>query len=155
MQARLSRLGVLSGSTAVRGPGVKVVVDDAPGGTTANGRVVQDKDLAKLVNGLWQSGAEAIAINGQRLSSVSAIRHAGQAITVNFRSLLRPYVVSAIGNPNQQPARFAETSSGSYWLQDAQNLYGLQFNMTSEESLKLPAATNLTLRHAHVPETAR
>ena len=42
-----------------------------------------DPDLQKLVNGLWAAGAEAISINGQRLTNLSAIREAGEAITVN------------------------------------------------------------------------
>ena len=36
--------------------------------------------------------------NGQRLTALSAVRGAGEAITVNFRSLRRPYVVEAIGD---------------------------------------------------------
>ncbi len=153
MQTRLSRLGVATGAIAVRGPGAKVVVDDSPVATSGKQRV-QDKDLRILVNGLWLAGAEAISINGERLSTLSAIRFAGTAITVNFTSLVRPYVVSAVGNPDQLPARFAETQSGSYWS-DVQRNYGLQFTMTPEESLKLPAATKLTLRQARVPATPK
>lgn len=153
LQTQLGRLDVLSGAVAVHGPGVKVVVDDAPGATKDPQRV-QDKDLQRLVNGLWQAGGEAISINGHRLSALSAIRQAGGAITVNLVSLVRPYTVSVIGNPKQIPARFTETSGGSYWV-DVQSLYGLQFSMTSEESLKLPAAKRLALRFAHRPEVRR
>ena len=60
-----------------------MVVDDAPDTTDDKQRVL-DLDLQKLVNGLWQVGAEAISINGQRLTSLSAIRDAGSSITVNF-----------------------------------------------------------------------
>ncbi len=150
---RLNTLGVLTGEVAVTGPGVKVVVDDAPGATSASQRVL-DKDLQKLVNALWQSGAEAISINGQRLTNLSAIRQAGEAITVNFRSLTRPYVVTAIGNRNQMPARFLETRHGSAWL-DLQKAYNLQFTMTPEESLKVPAARRLSLRYATTAEGRR
>ena len=150
---RLSTLGVRTGSAAVTGPGVRAVVDDAPDAISAQQQVL-DKDLQKLVNALWESGAEAIAINGQRLTNLTAIRHAGSAITVNFRSLSRPYVVSAIGNPDAMPARFVETQGGSAWL-DLEAAYGLQFDMTSEESLTLPAANRLDLRHAITPEKLR
>jgi uncharacterized protein YlxW (UPF0749 family) len=117
------------------------------------------------VNGLWQAGAEAIAINSQqakaygatpeRLTSLSAIRQAGSAITVNFhRSLSPPYVITAIGNRDQLPARFANTQAGSTWF-DLHTAFGLRFDMTPEESLTLPAAHHLTLQLAHAPEQLR
>lgn len=146
LSARLSTLGALTGAVPVTGPGVRVVVDDAQHATSVQQQVL-DKDLQKLVNALWTSGAEAISVNGERLTNLSAIRHAGDAITVNYRSLSRPYVVLAIGNPNQIPARFVETRDGSAWL-DLEAAYGLQFKMTPEESLTLPAADRLDLRHA-------
>lgn len=148
LSSRLDRLGVATGAIPVAGPGVKVVVDDAPGATGPVEQVL-DEDLQKLVNGLWVSGAEAISINGQRLTNLSAIRTAGQAITVNFVSLRRPYTVLAIGDPDTMPARFVETEHGQDWL-DLHTVNRLQFTMTSEESLRLPAAPSrrLTVRHA-------
>jgi uncharacterized protein YlxW (UPF0749 family) len=148
LSARLDRLGVATGALPVRGPGVRVVVDDAPGAVSAYGRVL-DKDLQKLANALWASGAEAIAINGQRLANTSAIRLAGSAISVNYVGLSRPYTVEAIGNPDTMPARFVDTKHGRDWL-DLRAVNGLEFAMTSEESLRLPAAPTrrVTLRHA-------
>ena len=40
--------------------------------------IVLDTDLQRLVNGLWAAGAEAIAINGHRLTNLTAIRHGGR-----------------------------------------------------------------------------
>jgi uncharacterized protein YlxW (UPF0749 family) len=132
----------------VTGTGLKVVVDDAPGAVSDNQRVL-DQDLQKLTNALWASGAEAISINGQRLSNLSAIRLAGSAITVDFVGLTRPYTVLAVGDPDTMPARFVETEHGRDWL-DLRAVYGLEFEMTSEQSLRLPAAParRLGLRHA-------
>lgn len=146
LQARARRLAVVAGSTRVRGPGVSIVVDDAPGAASARGTVL-DSDLQRLVNGLWRAGAEAIAINGERLSSLSAIRKAGSAITVNYHSLSRPYRVLAIGNPDTLPARFAETPDGQAWF-DLQQQVGLRFSMHTRQSLTLPRAPT-TLRYAH------
>lgn len=153
LSARLDRLSQVTGAVPVTGPGVKVVVDDAPGAVGPVEQVL-DEDLQKLVNALWASGAEAISINGQRLSNLSAIRSAGQAITVNFVSLSRPYTVLAIGDPDTMPARFVETEHGRDWL-DLHAVNRLQFTMTEEDSLRLPAAPNrrLTLRHANQGET--
>jgi uncharacterized protein YlxW (UPF0749 family) len=144
----IQRLGALSGTLPVRGPGVRVVADDAPDATSDRQRVL-DTDLQRLVNGFWKAGAEAIAVNGQRLTNLSTIRVAGGAITVNARSLSRPYVVSVVGNKDTLPARFAETTSGQAWL-DLQRQVGLQLTITPVSSLRLPA-TEVTLRYATTP----
>ncbi|WP_091726720.1 DUF881 domain-containing protein [Nocardioides scoriae] len=136
--ARIERLSAATGTAAVRGPGVRVVADDAPG-STEDKTTVLDSDLQRLANGLWEAGAEAISINGQRLTNLSTIRLAGGAITVNARSLRPPYVLNVIGDPDTLPARFAETSSGQAWL-DLQQQVGLVLRLTPEESLRLPAA---------------
>lgn len=105
-------VGVLSGAVAVHGPGVKLVVDDAKeateggngnpretSGFSDTGRV-RDRDMQRVVNGLWESGAEAVSINGQRLTALSAIRAAGDAILVDNKPLVPPYTVLAVGTAN-------------------------------------------------------
>ncbi|MET3963788.1 uncharacterized protein YlxW (UPF0749 family) [Marmoricola sp. OAE513] len=142
---QVALLGLRSGIAPAKGPGVLIVADDAPDAESDRNRVL-DSDLQKLVNGLWQAGAEAISINGERLTALSAIRHAGTAITVNFTSLGRPYRISAIGNPDQLPARFAETTSGQAWL-DLQREVGLRYSLKTQSSLRLPGADVPQLRY--------
>jgi uncharacterized protein YlxW (UPF0749 family) len=144
--AELGLLSSRSGTSPVRGPGVEIVVDDAVAAESDRNKVL-DSDLQKLVNGLWRAGAEAISINGERLTNVSAIRHAGSAITVNFTSLNRPYRILAIGDRKTLPARFADTTSGQAWL-DLQREVGLRFTMRTQKSLRLPAADVPELRYA-------
>jgi uncharacterized protein YlxW (UPF0749 family) len=143
-------LGAKAGTLPVRGPGVRLVADNAPGSATAQSEVL-DSDLQKLVNGLWAAGAEAIALNGQRLTTLSTIRLAGGAITVNARSLRRPYVVTAIGDEDTLPARFAETSGGQAWL-DLQREVGLRLSISPVSSLRLPG-TEVSLRYANQEES--
>lgn len=145
---RLGRWGTEAGVSAVTGSGVEVVVDNAPKSAGARG-VVQDRDLQQLVNGLWQAGAEAIAINGQRITSLTAIRTAGSAITVNYQSLTPPYVIDAIGNAATLPAQFSRTDSGAAWL-DLQQQLGMVFSMTTKSQVTLAAATLPGLRFARV-----
>lgn len=147
IQGRRTLLRVRAGTSTVRGPGVRVVVNDAPNAGADERRRVLDTDLQHLVNGLWQAGAEAIAVNNQRLSNLSAIRYAGSAITVNFRSLSPPYTVSAIGDADTMPARFAESTSGQTWL-DLQREVGLRFEMRSVGEMTLPAYELRDLRFA-------
>jgi len=144
--ARAQRLSVLTGAGKVKGEGVRVVVDDAPNAVSDRNKVL-DSDLQKLVNGLWEAGAEAISINGQRLTNLSAIRQAGLAINVNYRPLTAPYTVLAIGDMNTLPSRFAETTHGATWF-DLQQQVGLRFDMKTDRTLVLPAADQLSLRYA-------
>ncbi|MFL6106339.1 MAG: DUF881 domain-containing protein [Marmoricola sp.] len=149
----VSRLSLRSGIGPATGPGVRIVADDAPNAESDRNRVL-DSDLQKLVNGLWQAGAEAISINGQRLTTLSAIRHAGSAITVNYTSLSRPYRILAIGDPKTLPSRFGDTSTGGAWL-DLVNEVGLVYSMTTSKSLRLPGAEVPDLRFVDEDEPDR
>jgi len=147
--AGLTTARTLTGAATVIGPGVEITADDAPGGQSGPEGKVLDVDLQVLVNGLWQAGAEAVAINGNRLSPLSAIRTAGRAITVNYRSLSPPYIIEAIGDPQTLQARFIETPGGQAWLDLATN-FGLGFELDSADSLRLAAAPapRLLIRYA-------
>jgi uncharacterized protein YlxW (UPF0749 family) len=134
----LSEAQLVSGAVPVTGPGLRIVVDDQSEGVSATGGTILDVDLQVLVNGLWQAGAEAVAINDNRLGSLSAIRTAGRAITVNYNSLTRPYVVTAVGDPDTLEASFAETPGGQAWF-DLETNYGIKFDMETVEELTLPA----------------
>ncbi|MGB4271890.1 MAG: DUF881 domain-containing protein [Propionicimonas sp.] len=145
--AELDRLASVTGSGAVRGPGVVAVVDDGEA-DDQQGRVV-DADLRQLVNQLWRSGAEAIAINGHRLSSRTAIRGAGDAITVDYRSLTRPYRVEAVGDADAMISEFPGSSGGQWWAYLQQN-YGVGFELTRSADLTLAGDPGLGIDLAGV-----
>lgn len=151
--AEVSRLSLRSGIGPAVGPGIEMIADDAPRAENDRNKVL-DGDLQKLINGLWQAGAEAISINGERLTTLSAIRHAGSAITVNYTSLSRPYTILAIGNPNTLLGRFADTTTGRAWL-DLQRQVGLTFHMGTKTSLRLPGADVPDLRYVEHNEPDR
>lgn len=152
-------LRVASGLVPVAGPGLRITLDDAPGtGTSADGDPrtgindegrVRSKDLQLITNGLWGAGAEAIAVNGQRLTSTTAIRFAGEAILVNFRPLTRPYTIEAIGSPDQMQTEFAQGSAGSY-MTGLRNNYGIQATLTTRSDIDLPSASTVRTRVATV-----
>lgn len=145
LAAANDEVGALAGYTPVRGPGVRAVVGNAPDGS-ADG-VVRDEDLATLVDGLWAAGAEAIAINGIRLTATTGIRTAGSAILVHDRALRPPYTVLAVGNVNALQSRFVETSSGVAFL-GIRSRYGFAFTMDNDNHLRLPAAARPDLVRA-------
>ena len=142
--AQLAALGVATGTVAVRGPGIEVVLDDAaegdvPADVDVELTRVLDRDLQLAVNGLWAAGAEAVAVNGERLTSLSAIRSAGDAILVNYRPLTRPYVIEAIGNPSTMSVDFADGEAGRT-LSTLQQTYGIRFSVEDVDDLELAAA---------------
>jgi uncharacterized protein YlxW (UPF0749 family) len=130
-----------AGAVPVTGPGIRIVADDESASQATTGGTILDVDLQVLVNGLWQAGAEAVAINDNRLGSLSAIRTAGEAILVNYNSLTRPYVVTAIGDPDTLEASFAETPGGQAWF-DLETNYGIKFDTETVDELTLPAVPN-------------
>jgi uncharacterized protein YlxW (UPF0749 family) len=152
-------MGLLSGATEVHGPGVKLVVDDAKEAATGGdgdaressgfsdtGRV-RDRDMQRVVNGLWASGAEAVSINGQRLTALSAIRAAGDAILVDNKPLVPPYTVLAVGNGKRLSTRFQNSADGLY-LHALQENFGIRTAISVEGDLRLPAAPSVIVRTA-------
>ena len=143
-EAAVARLGVVTGYTRVTGAGVRIVVDDNPTGDEV--QLVTDSDLAKLVDGLWEAGAEAIAINDQRLTPLGAIRNSGRAIHVNTVPLSPPYVVRAIGDTRTLQARLLETTHGAEFFSLADQL-GFVYSVDNVEDLELPAARQRRLSY--------
>jgi uncharacterized protein YlxW (UPF0749 family) len=143
-QSRLRRLQVATGYYPVTGPGVRVVVDDNPDGGEIE--QVTDADLAKLTDGLWEAGAEAIAVNDQRLNPLGSIRNVGTAIHVNTVPLSPPYVVRAIGDDRTLQADLLATSHGAEFFALAQQL-GFVYSMDNVSELSLPAARQRRLSY--------
>lgn len=148
-QERLDALDAATGGRAVIGSGVVIVADDGES-EDRNARVV-DVDLRQAVNSLWQAGAEAIAINGHRLSARTSIRGAGDAITVDYRSLSGPYRIEAIGDGDRMTAAFPESAGGQWWAYLRQN-YGIRFELSQAGTLELPADPGLGLEYAKVAQ---
>lgn len=147
LSGELENLAISAGTLAVTGPGMVITVNDAPNGLPGAGGSILDSDLRALVNGLWVAGAEAVAIDGHRITALTAIRFAGRAITVDYRSLTPPYVVEAIGNPDTLPSRFLETQGGQLWLGLRAN-FGITFETQPQANVSIPGDTHDTLRWA-------
>lgn len=145
LSRRIAAAELALGSLPVTGPGLRVTLADAttPG---AIGRVL-DRQLQDVVNALWTAGAEAIAVNGQRLTAQSAIRQAGDAVLVDFRPLVSPYVITAVGEPVDMETRFGASRAAARMRGDTQ-LYDLRFDYSRASRLTLPAAPDATLRYA-------
>lgn len=151
--ANLRQLEAVTGLGRVHGDGLVVRVADAPtepdavtgAGRTDLGRVL-DRDLQDIANALWSAGAEAVSINGQRLTATSTIRAAGGAILVDFKPVIGPYEVSAIG-PDEMHRRFRDSAAARLLRRVAEE-HGMSFGFHQADDLTLPAAGEPQLRYA-------
>jgi uncharacterized protein YlxW (UPF0749 family) len=136
---RLRDVQMWAGTTAMAGPGLEVRLSDSDREVkTDDDREsfsVQDVDLQLVVNALWEAGAEAVAVNGQRLVATSPIRAAGETITVNFRPMVPPYEVKAIGADRRRFERSEVAERFEQWVDD----YGLGFTIRSRSKVVVPA----------------
>jgi len=143
LAARIERLEVRTGFSAVTGPGVRITVDDAPDGDAT--QQVRDSDLATLVDGLWNAGAEAISVNDKRLTNLTAFDNVGPAIHIGITPLVPPYTILVIGNPDTLAADLLDSTFGQRWYSLKDSL-GFVYDIEPDESLSLPAARPRRLR---------
>ncbi|MFC5745498.1 DUF881 domain-containing protein [Actinomadura rugatobispora] len=163
-QARedVAAAGNAAAATAVTGPALVLVVDDAPREDAAERRDrpdegrVYDQDLQILVNGLWAAGAAAVGVNGQRLTPTTAIRTAGEAVLVDYRPLSAPYEVTAIsgaaGGPEALERAFRDSAAGRR-ARLLEERYGIRVEIGVRDRVRLPGAGALRLRYARPPAT--
>lgn len=158
----LNRDQVLAGITAVHGPGIQVTLaeptvaaqpSDAAGrpsrGPVPTAHILMDRDVRSVANQLWSDGAEAIAVNGIRLTPTSAIRFAGDAVLVDFQPITSPYTIDAIGNSDQLITDFASSAVADKY-QTLASVRGIGFTFTQADSLSLPGSPGTVLRYARV-----
>ena len=154
--ARLKDMEAETGLAPVRGAGARVTLGDGPmpldpltGDPKSEARI-RDTDLQVATNALWAAGAEAIAVNGQRLTATSTIRQAGEAILVDLKPVTTPYQVVAIG-PDDLAETFRDGSAGRFF-RALNSRFGISYDVAGIGTVTLDAATEPNLRQA-VPAT--
>ena len=147
---------IAAGTAPVTGPGLRVVLSDAQGAADDPENLdlrVQDVDLQVLVNGLWAAGAEAVAVNGQRVTGTTAIRSAGSAVLVDLVPLVGPYTVEAVGDAGDLQTALARSSAGQH-VAMLHATYGIGVVISSQPKLALPGSGATALHSATVPAEA-
>ena len=136
---------MMSGGTALEGPGVIITIDDSSKGAQElkkaddpNLYLVHDEDLLKVVNELRAAGAEAISLNGQRLTANSEIRCAGPTVSVNNVRSAPPFEIRAIGNIKD--LENAVNMRGG--VADTLKVWGIHMELYSSEKVWIPAYKN-------------
>ncbi len=97
----LKELRMVVGNVKVKGEGVEVTLQDSsyiPEGENPNDYIVHEEHIRSVIDELHVSGAEAIAINGQRISHDTYIACIGPVVSVDGNQYPAPFVITAIGN---------------------------------------------------------
>ncbi len=141
--------------TPVTGPGLRIVLDNAPatGAAVGSSGVILDRDVQLLVNDLWAAGGEAISIGGVRLQPRSAIRQAGGSILVDNRPVFWPITIEAIGDPSAMQVNLVGSPGFGRFSSFAQ-LYDIEFDVSAQQDLRLPGGSGADLLFAHPPDVA-
>lgn len=102
---QLSQFRAFAGHIHVSGPGVIVDLDDSPfplrPGDDPNTVILHYTDLQGVINDLFASGAEAVAVNGERIIASSGVSCVGTTILCNTKRLAPPYRITAIGDVDE------------------------------------------------------
>lgn len=148
---------VAGGTVPVTGPGLTVVLDDAPvesRRTDVNPDllVVHQQDLQSVMNALWAGGAEAMGLMDQRVIATSAFRCVGNVLRLHGRIYSPPYVVQVVGDPVRLRAALAASPAVAGYVRDAGDL-GLGWSVQDQSTVELPAYSGATeLTWADVPD---
>jgi uncharacterized protein YlxW (UPF0749 family) len=157
MNVELKKLQGLLGLTAVKGPGIVIRLSDNPNASKDAGPdagpflpgIVHDFDLLQVVNELRSAKAEAIAINGVRITGFTPIRCVGPTIYVNYEPKPAPFEIEAIGNADDLKNALAMPGG---ILENLSN-QTLGVKIYKDDTLHLPAATSLGVPDLKVAKT--
>lgn len=162
LSKQLKNLSMISGLSPVSGPGVRIEMHDNP---AVNGNsqdrsgllpgLIHDFDLLQVVNELRAANAEAISVNGIRITAYTPIRCVGPVIQVNWQPAAAPFVIEAIGDPSVLDSALTMSQGIIDNLRSPQGP-GLPIKIARLEKLTLPAASGgaPNLKAAHPEEPA-
>lgn len=100
LEDKIKEDNLLLGNTDVTGPGVTITLTDGKADLQtidAENLLVHAENVLDVVNELKNAGAEAIAINGERVVGTTSISCDGNVIIVNGEKVSSPIEITAIG----------------------------------------------------------
>lgn len=141
LESEIKKANTLLGYTDATGTGVTITVEDGistPNTLNPSDLLVHDLDILSIVNELKNAGAEAIEVNGKRIVSTTAIMCDGNVITINGEKVSSPFVINAIGLPEQM----ATLNRPGGYLEEL-NFYSLKTDFIKIKSLTIPKYTGV------------
>lgn len=155
---RLQDARIAAGLVALRGPGVVIRLKDStiPVPQDGNERdyLVSGQDILTVIEELWLSGAEAVAVNGERVTVATAVVDIGGSVLVNSAYLAPPYDISAIGPAGMYDALLASPGFVEF-IRSRTETFGVGVEYAVLPEVNLPAyAGSVNLRYGRVLPSA-
>ena len=157
LNAQLEEARIAAGLIPLTGTGVVLRLEDSqepvPPGASAADYIVGAHDIRTVVEELWLAGAEAIAVNGERVTTTTAIIDIGASLLVNSAYLAPPYQVTALG-PTDLYDRLSRAAGFVDFVRARAEGYGIRLAFAEPESVDVPAfAGTVTLRYSRPIES--
>ena len=156
LNAQLENARIAAGLIPLTGTGIVLQVEDslepvAPDSNEAD-YLVGARDIRTLVEELWAAGAQAVAVNGERITPTTSVIDIGSSILVNSAYLLPAYQITALGADDLY-ARLSASPGFVDFIRARAETYGIRVAFAEPDSVDIPAfAGTVTLRYAR-PET--
>jgi len=139
-----------AGLVEVTGPGIRITLDDSKepvqAGENLNLYVIHEDYIRDIFNALWNGGAEAIAVNGQRVMTNTEVFCSGSYIQINVTRQMPPYVIEAIGETNTLIS--ALNFYGWFKLGSLQEQSGITRKLETVEEIVIPKGHLRAYYHA-------
>ncbi|NLP43047.1 MAG: DUF881 domain-containing protein [Peptococcaceae bacterium] len=146
---KIKEASINAGLVPLTGLGIRIILDDSDfeRDSEYGNYVIHEEYLRTLINILWNGGAEAIAVNNQRISAHTEIFCSGAYIQINGTRQMPPYRIVAIGNQDDLQ------SALQFYLWDILGEYQQQYGITRKlevptEPLRVPAAIERNYMYA-------
>lgn len=152
LTAELDAARLAGGLIPLTGPGLVIQLADAgdpvpTDGNAADFRVSAD-DLRSIVAELWLAGADAVAVNGERLTATSGFLDIGESILLNSAYLVPPYQVVSVGPPDLYD-RLTRSVAFTDWVRTRVQGFGLEVRYAELPDAVVPAyAGSVRLRYS-------
>lgn len=153
LDPELGEAGLEASTLPVAGPAMRVVLTDAPAdvapaGVSDDALVVHQQDIQAVINALWAGGAEAMAVQGQRIIATTGIKCVGNSVVLHGIPYAPPYVIEAIGPQDQMEAALEAAPAVGIYKQYVE-AYGLGYAQSRVDDLELaPFTGSFGINHA-------
>jgi uncharacterized protein YlxW (UPF0749 family) len=149
---RLEQARIAAGLIPLTGTGIVIQLEDSkqpvpPDGSESD-YLVGSRDIRVVVEDLWAAGAEAIAVNGERITPTSAIIDVGTSLLINSAYVAPPYQITALGPPDLYD-RLSASAGFVDFVRSRSEGYGIGVSLAEPESVDMPAFVGtVTLRYS-------
>ena len=152
LNAELERARIAAGLIPLTGTGIVLQLEDSqqpvPPDGSASDYLVGSRDIRTVVDELWGAGAEAIAVNGERITPATAIIDIGSSLLINSAYLAPPYQITALG-PRDLYQRLSKSPGFTDFVRARAESYGIRLSFAEPDSVDIPAFVGtVTLRYS-------